>query len=70
MKCEYLDGKLWNMKEYDKSNNLINELINGKGLIKKYNYHLNYYIGSLESECEYWNGDKIERQKNIMIIMN
>ena len=36
---EYLNGKLWNMKEYkeyDKKNKVINEIKEGKGLIKDY----------------------------------
>ena len=41
------------MKEYDKNNNLINELINGKGVLKEY-----YSNGTLKSEYEYLKGEK------------
>ena len=35
--AEYLFGKVWNIKEYDINNNIINELKEGKGYIKLYN---------------------------------
>ena len=33
---EFLNGKEWNTKEYDKNGNIINEIKNGKGIIIKY----------------------------------
>ena len=50
---EFLNNKKWNIKEYDKNGNIINELINGKGHINEYN---NLYIKIFEGE--YTNGLK------------
>ena len=50
---EYLEGKKWNGKGYDKNENVIYELINGNGKIKEYNYD-----GELEFEGEYLNGKR------------
>ena len=33
---EYIKDKLWNLKEYDINNNMINELKDGKGFIREY----------------------------------
>ena len=49
---EYKNGKIWNMKEYDKNNNILNELIDGKGFIKEYE------LGKLKYEGEYLNGKR------------
>ena len=35
---EYLNGKKWDGKGYDRNNNIIYEMKNGKGHIKEYNY--------------------------------
>ena len=52
--CEYLNGKIWNAKTYDKETNLIIfELKNGKGIIKEYNYE-----SVLIYEGEYLNGQR------------
>ena len=59
---EYLNRKLWNMKQYDKNNNLINEIKEGKGLIKAY-----YTDGTIKSEIEFSDGEmngKIKRYYN------
>ena len=50
---EYFYGKRWNGKGYDKSNNIVYELKNGKGYVKEYNYN-----GTIEFEGEYKNGRK------------
>ena len=34
---EFLNGNEWNIKEYDKNGNIINEIKNGKGIINDYN---------------------------------
>ena len=48
---EYLDGKKWNGKGYDFSQNLVYELKNGKGYIKEYSYN-----GTINHEGEYLYG--------------
>ena len=49
---EYLNGKRWTGKAYDRVNNeLIYELKNGKGLIKRMDYDTNYYITQINVEC-------------------
>ena len=47
---EYLIGKKWEGKGYDKLNNNVYELKEGKGLVKE------YFKGKLEFEGEYLNG--------------
>ena len=49
----YLNGKQWTGKGYNKNNDLIYELIKGKGYIKDYGY-----FGKLIFEGEYMNGVK------------
>ena len=49
----YLNGKKWNGKGYDRYNNKVYELQNGKGFIKEYNDY-----GRLIFEGEYLNGEK------------
>ena len=49
---ELLNGKIWNCKKYDKNGNLICELINGKGIMKKFDY-----FGNLIQEGEYIDGE-------------
>ena len=50
---EYLNDKIWEGKGYDKNNNIVFELKNGKGLIKEYNNE-----GDLIFEGEYSNGER------------
>ena len=50
---EYLNNKKWNGKGYDKNNNVIYELDNGKGFIKEYNF-----FGLLKYEGEYKEGKR------------
>ena len=50
---EYLNGKKWNGKGYDMYGNLVYEIKNGSGYIKKY-FRFNY----LKFEGEYLNGEK------------
>jgi len=49
MEYELKKGKLWNLKEYDKNNNIINELIDRNGFIKKFNR-----FGQIKYEGEKW----------------
>ena len=49
---EYLKGKKWNGKGYDKLFNLVYELKNGDGIIKEY-----HDDGLIEFEGEYLNGE-------------
>ena len=50
----YLNGKKWEGKGYDKLNNIVYELKEGKGFIKEYDYE----NGNLIFEGEYLNGEK------------
>ena len=50
---EYLQGKLWNGKGYNKNGIFEFEIINGKGYIKEY-----YYNSQLRFEGEYLNGER------------
>jgi len=54
MEYELKKGKLWNLKEYDKNNNIINELIDGNGFIKKFNR-----FGQIKYEGEKWKSKNI-----------
>ena len=51
---EYKNGKKWNGKGYDKNNNVIYEIKEGKGYIKEYNSEHN----KLSFEGEYLNGER------------
>ena len=56
---EYKKGKKWNGKGYDLDGNIIYELIDGKGLFKKYEYHPHTKNNfNLLFEGEYLNGEK------------
>ena len=61
----YLYNKKWNGIGYDENGNIIYELINGNGKVKEYD---NY--GNLIFEGEYLNGKKMEKEKNILIMVN
>ena len=50
---EYLYGKRWKGKYYDGLNNIVSELVNGKGLIKEFDKN-----DILSSEGNYVNGEK------------
>ena len=52
---KFLNGKKWNGKEYDVNNNLLYELINGKGIVKEYYFYNN---NKLKYEGEYLNGER------------
>ena len=56
---EYFYGKKWNGKGYDKSNNIVYELSNGKGYVKEYNSK-----GKIFFEGEYLNGRKTGKGKD------
>ena len=49
---EYLNGKLWNGKGYEKDNNNLLFELKGNGIIKKY-----FQNGNLLYEAEYKNGE-------------
>ena len=55
---EYINGKIWKIIKYDGNNNIVNELCEGKGIIKHYNDE-----GKIVSECEYLNGEKNGKEK-------
>ena len=50
---EFLFNRKYNGKWYDKNGNIIYELINGKGKVKKYDF-----VGKLLFVGEYFNGKK------------
>ena len=54
---EYLNGNKWNGKGFNKINNIICELKNGKGIIKEY-----YSNGKLKFEGEFLNDKRIEKK--------
>ena len=51
---EYLNGKIWNGKGFDKNSNIGYEIKNGQGYIKKYSSD-----GNLDFEGDYLKGKKI-----------
>ena len=51
---EYRNGKLWNVKEYDKNSNIINEIKEGSGYYKEYDKS----FGKLLFEGNYLNGER------------
>ena len=55
---EYLNGKKWQGKEYDKDGKIIYELIQGNGKVREY-----YNDGTLKFEGEYLNGFKTGKGK-------
>ena len=55
---EYLNGKKWNGKGYDRKGNVIYELKNGDGYVKKYYYDYVFKRDTLIYEGEYKNGEK------------
>ena len=50
---EYLYGIEWNGKGYDRNGNVVYEIINGKGTVRKYDI-----TGNLIFEGEYLNGKR------------
>ena len=50
---EYINGKIWNGKGYNKSGNIVYEIKDGKGHIKEFDKH-----GYLEFEGDYLNGER------------
>ena len=62
---EYLFNEKWNGKGYDENGNIIYELNNGNGKVKEY-----YYNEILKYEGEYLNRKKMEKEKNMMIMVN
>ena len=50
---EYKNNLKWNGKGYDNNNNVVYELKNGNGYVKRY-----YSDGKLVFECEYLNGER------------
>ena len=62
-KGEYLYATKWNGKGYDENGNIAYELIKGKGKFKE------YYKGKLMFEGELLDGKKMEKEKNMIILM-
>ena len=58
---EYLNGKRWNVKGYNKKGIIEFEIKNGNGKGKDYSYE-----GKLIFEGEYLKKKKVEKEKNIM----
>ena len=53
---EYIFGKLWNAKKYDKDNKITDILINGKGFMEEYEYGEEIFNKIFEGE--YLNGER------------
>ena len=62
---EYLNGLKWSGKGLKKNKNFMHEIKEGKGIIKEY-----YDNGNKEYEGEYFNGEKIGKEKNILMLVN
>ena len=62
---EYLYNNKWNGKGYDENGNITYELINGNGKVKEYDYE----DGKLRFEGDNLNGKKIEKEKNMILLM-
>ena len=60
---DYLCNKKYHGIGYDKKGNILYELKNGNGKIKEYENDVLIFEG------EYLNGKKMEKEKNIIIIM-
>jgi len=61
---EYLKGRLWNVKGYNIDGSIDFEIRDGKGIIKEYNYR-----DELSFEGEYLMDKKMEKEKNIIFMM-
>ena len=61
---EYLDGKRWNGKGYNKDHNIEFKIINGNGRVKEFCY----YLDKLRFEGEYLNGEKNGKGKNMIMV--
>ena len=61
---EYLRGKKWNGKGYDKINNMVYEIKGGKGLAKEYDY----FNDNILFEGEYINGEENEKGKECCVL--
>ncbi len=72
---DYKYGKKWNGKGYDEVGNIIFIINNGKGSIKEYyNYfdkEYSYYLNkeTLKYEGEYLNGENMEKERNIILMV-
>ena len=62
---EFRKKRKWNGKGYDENGNIIYELINGNGKVKEYNNN-----GKLVFEGEYLNYKKMEKEKNMIIMVH
>ena len=67
LKFEYdiVNGLLWDGKEYDENGAIICELNNGNGKGKEYDLY-----DRLKFEGEYLNGEKMEKEKNMIFMEN
>ena len=66
---EYLYDKKYDGKGYGKNGNIIYELSNGNGQVNEYYKYGNYYKLELEFIGEYKNGIKMEKEKDIIIMV-
>ena len=51
---EFKNGKRWTGKAYDPKGNVVGELVDGKGLMKEYDYE----SGELIFDGQYFNGER------------
>ena len=63
---EYLNGNRFKTIKYDINDNIIYELLNGNVEFDGYKEN----VGLIHFECEYLNGKKMEKEKNIFIVMD
>ena len=61
-KGEYIKGKKWNGKGYNSNQEVIYNIKNGEGNIMEYDP-----ISKLIIKCKYLNGEKMGKEKNIII---
>ena len=61
---EFLFDKKWDGKGYNKNGNIIYELHNGNGNVKEYSWN------KLIFEGEYLDGKKMEKEKNMIMMVN
>ena len=69
MECEYVNGKLMNILDYDKNDGIINELHNGNGFIKEKNqkgkilFEIEYVNGTIRKMKNYYNNVKLRKEE-------
>ena len=69
MECEYVNGKLMNVLDYDKDGGIINELHDGNGFIKEKNqkgkitFEIEYINGTIRKMKHYYNNGKLKYEE-------